>query len=738
MAATAVVALATMSTAQAVSAKGGSASPDPAAAWEHWRTTRPKLRHAVSLHRIHYRGIPWILLHDGMGQQQVRLDASTGTLLEQLDGKSSLEGVLRHADLDPNADPQRLAQLLATLTQLYEGGWITLVGHTDTEMLVKRDQGTSRVRSKTRWMRWLSPRFHLFDPEPLLTRLDTTAKWFFHPASMMTWVLLVMYALLLAWMHWPDLSLYGSQRLDSPLSWVLLVLLYPVIKGLHELGHGLALKAAGGEANGMGITLLVFMPIPYVNARSATLLPDRKNRMLVSGAGIIVEGLLAALALFAWLALPEGLLREASFVVLTLAGISTLLFNGNPLLRYDGYYVLSDWLDIPNLATRANGLFAYLARRYWLGLRAALKPQTAPGELPWLLAYAPLSLGYRLVISVAIAFLLITHIPSLGIVLASWLLAVQWGAPLWRQIAYLLRVSRSDSRSVGPLLRLGLGLALLAALAGLLPLPDSTRVEGIVLMPESTVLRVKADGQFSRQWAMDGDRVERDQPLLTLSDPFLEREIAVMRAHAIELELQKDALDLADRVERDLAEQRLQAAKSELGELLQRSALLTLKSPATGTLRLANHKAWTGRHLHQGDLLGYIAQSEAATVRIVVHQEDLVRIRKGISAISVHLAGEPGRSIQGRLLGQTPLATDQLPSAALGSSGGGAIPVDSRDQKGITALEPVFTLDIALASTSGDPYIGRRAYVTLTHEHDTLFSRLFDTGRRVVLSELGN
>jgi len=296
----------------------------------------------------------------------------------------------------------------------------------------------------------------------------------------------------------------------------------------------------------------------------------------------------------------------------------------------------------------------------------------------------------------------------------------------------LVRSTRGRGREKQPLVRLSLGLLL-----GLLPLPVSTHVDGVLLMPESKMLRVTAEGVWQAQWVRDGDTVEPDQPLLRLADPQLENEIAVLRASVREFEAQKDALDIADRVERDLARQRLLEAQDDLEDALQRQSRLTVVSPAEGVLHLIRRDGWEGRYLRQGDLLGYVADREQASVRAVAQQEDMVRIREGVSDIRVRLAGDPDPALRGRLLHQTPMATETLPSAALGDRGGGAIAVDSRDPHGLTSLEPVFLLDIAIESKQGGRFVGRRAHITLQHAHASLLSRLYDSVRRLLLSELG-
>ena len=190
----------------------------------------------------------------------------------------------------------------------------------------------------------------LFDPDKLLERLLPLARVLFHPASLVVWAVVVLLGLLSAGVHWRDIGAYASLHTATPKFLLLLWLCYPFIKAIHELGHGLAVKAWGGEVRETGISLLLLVPVPFVDASSASSFPEKHRRAVVGAAGIMVELFLAAGALFAWINVEDGLVREIAFVVMTVGGVSTVLFNGNPLLRFDGYYVLSDLLDVPNLA----------------------------------------------------------------------------------------------------------------------------------------------------------------------------------------------------------------------------------------------------------------------------------------------------------------------------------------------------------------------------------------------------
>ena len=173
-----------------------------------------------------------------------------------------------------------------------------------------------------------------------------------------------------------------------------------MIKALHELGHASATKAGGGEVHDVGIILLVLLPVPYVEASAATVFKSKYRRAVVGAAGIAVELFVAAIAFYMWLLIEPGLLRAILFNVMLIASVSTLLFNGNPLLRYDAYYILADLIEIPNLAARSTRYWGYLIERYILGVRDAEAPEASRAEKAWFLFYGFASTLYRIFVTI--------------------------------------------------------------------------------------------------------------------------------------------------------------------------------------------------------------------------------------------------------------------------------------------------------------------------------------------------
>ena len=197
-----------------------------------------------------------------------------------------------------------------------------------------------------------------------------------------------------------------------------------------NLPTDLAVKRWGGEVHEMGIMLLVFMPLPYVDASSSSVFRDKHKRMLVGAAGILTELFLAAIATFVWFAVETGTVRDIAYDVMLIGGISTLLFNGNPLLRFDGYYVLADAIEIPNLAQRANRYYGYLIQRYLFARADVSSPVSAPGERSWFLFYGPASAVYRLFILATIVLFLAEEYLVAGVLLGLVAVILQIVVPL--------------------------------------------------------------------------------------------------------------------------------------------------------------------------------------------------------------------------------------------------------------------------------------------------------------------
>jgi putative peptide zinc metalloprotease protein len=359
--------------------------------WYRVEKLKPVLRDAAIISRHVYRGQPWYVLRNSLNGRNHRFNAAAYALIGQMDGSRTVQEIWENAGkLSGDAAPTQ-DEVIRLLGRLHDADLIQTDILPSTVDLFHRAQGKPANSLKQRISNPFSLRFPLCDPDRFLERWRFLAAPVFTRGVFFVWLLIVLAALVAAVMHWPDLTGSLTDKLFLPSNLLLLWLIYPLVKILHEFGHAFAVKKWDGEVHEMGIMLLALTPIPYIDATASASLSEKKRRIAVAAMGMMVELLLASFALFVWLNVETGLISALAYNVMLICSISTILFNGNPLLRYDGYYMLADLIEIPNLGQRSTRYLGYLFQRSLLGIETAESPVTAPGEKGWFLIYGPIS-----------------------------------------------------------------------------------------------------------------------------------------------------------------------------------------------------------------------------------------------------------------------------------------------------------------------------------------------------------
>ncbi|HQN65390.1 MAG TPA: hypothetical protein PLR90_01780 [Methylophilus sp.] len=368
--------------------------------WYRVAPLKPRLREAISIKRQHWRDQLWYSLKDEVTGRQHRINASAYQFIGRCDGKLTVQQVWDAMLLNYKDDAPTQDEVIQLLIQLNQLELLQCEQTADSEGLFQRRDERNRQKRRA-FINPFAMRIPIGNPSPLLNKLDAFGNMLFSLPVLFIWLATILLAILVSASEWHKLLGHASLHMLTPRYLTITLICFPIIKALHELSHGLAVKKWGGEVHEFGISLLLFVPAPYVDASAATAFPARIQRMAVGAAGIFMEMALAAISFFVWLNVQPGLVQDIAFVVMFIGTVSTLLFNGNPLLRFDGYYVLSDALDIPNLATRSSQYWNYLLSHHLLKTNPEL-PEMAKGERKWLMWYAPLSFIYRLVISITI------------------------------------------------------------------------------------------------------------------------------------------------------------------------------------------------------------------------------------------------------------------------------------------------------------------------------------------------
>ncbi|MBI3350702.1 MAG: hypothetical protein HY020_26330 [Burkholderiales bacterium] len=388
--------------------------------WYRVATLKPRLRGHVRIHRHVYRGEIWYVVEDRVSGKYHRFNPSSYRVIGLLDGERTLQQVWDRLSAAMDEHTPSQDELVQLFGQLYAADLIQCDVTPDVAELFERGGKQRRSKMLQRFANPVSLRFPLVDPDAWLGRVIAAAGPLKGWVGVALWLAVVLPAVLLAPSHWRELTGNINERLLAVDNLLLLAILFPLLKAAHEIGHGLAAKRFGGEVHEMGVMLLVFFPVPYVDASSSSAFGSRWPRMLVGAAGMLTELFIAAIAFYLWLALEPGFVRSLAFNVIVLASMTTLMFNANPLLRYDGYYIFADAIESPNLGQRASDYWGWLLRYHLFGQHQAEPPPSTPGERRWFLVYAPLALAYRLFVMFSIAVFIASRYFFVGVLIAAW------------------------------------------------------------------------------------------------------------------------------------------------------------------------------------------------------------------------------------------------------------------------------------------------------------------------------
>ncbi len=681
--------------------------------WHRVAELMPRVGSDVIVRQQHSRGQVWHVLIGGTTGRQSRINHSAYQFVGCCDGQHTVQQIWDSLLRNLRDDAPTQDEVIQVLAQLAEQGFVDYGVPADIQAQTRRrDRRASRRRRAN--VNPLAFRVPLGDPSRVLRALRDFAEPLFHPWAWWFWLAVMVLTLAGAVSHWDVLVRHADTYMATPQYLLLAWILFPFIKAVHELAHGLAVQHWGGEVHEAGIGLFVLTPAPYVDASASAGFRRRSQRAAVAGIGIMVELLIAAIAMVLWFNLQPGLARDAAFVALFIASVSTLLFNANPLLNFDGYYVLCDALDLPNLGPRSRGYWINLMRRLVHGGAAVRAMQTAPGERKWLLAYAPLSIGYRLGLSVLIVLWVGHHSLVLGLMIAAFVLYAVIVMPLWRTArAVLPGAPGAVSNGRARIAVTGTVLALVL-LVFAVPLPFRTAAWGVVWLPDHARTRPQIDGFVASFAARDGESVVPGQLLLTLTDPALLAQRVALASELRQLSAQRiDALS-GDMLRSTNLREELQRVQGDLALVEQRIAQLEVRSQAAGQLVMPRQQDLLGSYVQRGATLGYVLDRGEVGVRAVLPERDAALIRESFRGVEVRLADAIHTTVAASLVRDVPAAGFELPGAALGDRGGGPFMTDPADRDGLTSVEPLVSIDLLLPENALRR-VGGRAWVRFDH-----------------------
>ncbi|MBT0960384.1 HlyD family secretion protein [Denitromonas iodatirespirans] len=698
--------------------------------WFRVAQRTPCLRASVRVRRQTVRGQVWYVLTDEAKADRVfRLDAAAYAFVGRCTGAHTVQAIwdVVCAELGDGVPSQ--GALLRLMVRLQAAGLLYFDHHADIGSLFSRR--VSRQGLKTQKLNPLAFRVRLGNPTRVLEALAPLGKLLITPIAMGVWWVIVVLAVLVALTQSDALSAHASQLLHGNGRLWLLWGVYPVVKLVHELAHGLAVRRWDGEVSEWGVALLVFMPMPYVDASAASAFRSARQRAVVSAAGIMAELMMASIALGIWLLVQPGLVRDVALTVVVICSVSTLLANGNPLLRFDGYFVLTDLLDLPNLADRSRRWWLDHLQRWIQGYESGDPLIPLRGETPWLWLYQPLSWLYRLGLSLAITLWLGHLAAVLGYLAGFWFVWSLFLSPIVSAVRALLdgRVAESNR------LRSRMAAILLAGLVpvGLfaVPVPDVTLAHGVAWWPDTARIRNETAGFVAAVVRQHGEHVEPGDVILQLADDELvaEREQLVRERDGLQTALFNALRD--DPVTAGQFAQRVESVQRALRRTEEQIDGLSVRAAIAGRLVLPAQGDLPGRFVPRGKEIGIIRDGSATRVRLAVPDDDAAGL-VDLSSVSVRLSESPGVFHPAQLIGQLPEARRQLPAAALGMPAGGPFAVDPKDEEGLRTTTPVVWVDLIVPDVP-QAFSGGRVQARFEHGRSSLATLLWRRGWQLLL-----
>jgi putative peptide zinc metalloprotease protein len=688
--------------------------------WYRVAELHPRLRSTVQITRQHFRGQSWHVVQDHTNNAFFRLAEPAYRFVGLLDGKRSVADAWKFVSDQLGDDAPTQGEVIQLLGQLYTANLLQAEVPADTHTLFARYKKRKARELKSYLMNIMFARMPIFDPDAFLNRWIGVLGWIFGPLGFVVWMGLLGAAFYMVAQvpGWQDKLMGSAEGLLSPENLILLYVAFAFIKAFHEMGHAISCKkfgmqsGTGGEVHVIGIMLLVFTPVPYVDASSSWALKNKWHRAIVGAAGMWVELAIASIAAMVWSQTPDShWLHAFAYNIMFVASFSTIVFNANPLLRYDGYYILSDLLEIPNLGQRANEFIYFLVKKYVWGVKFARNPAYSRSEAGYLFVYAIASFIMRAVVTVSILFYLAEVLDGALILLAA-LMAVSgiitWVlVPIGKFLHYLFtstELTRVRGRAMATTV---LAVVAVAAAVGMIPFPDRARAQGVVEPLDMQQVFVGDDGmvvdvsdKVAGKMAQPGDlaiaTVEKGELLLTAKNREFLASRAKLVAERRRFEVQRNIAFTEDVAKAQLVQQQIDSIDNEIASIDDRIKDLELRAPMSGVLVTPGLETKRFAYLDRGANVGLVADLNKLIIRAAAPNELSGQLDTEASRrVEIRVEGRPDILLTGRRIGgRLPAGRNQLPSAALGYQVGGAFNTAADDEHGKKTTENFFEVQI--------------------------------------------
>ncbi|MFO0699329.1 MAG: HlyD family efflux transporter periplasmic adaptor subunit [Nitrospira sp.] len=679
-------------------------------------------------------GSPTWVLVDPVRGTYVQIGWAAYQMLSRWNGRSAETVIAEiHAEttcrvtLNDLEEFVRFLQRNYLLRELPEGGYRAYAAHAEA--------------AKPPWMRWLIHHYLFFKiplvhPDRFLWTTLPFVEWVFAPLTAWIVGLIGVIGIYLTSRQWDSFATTMLQFF-TPQGFALSVLCLVIVKVLHELGHAYTATRYGCRVSTMGLAMVVMVPMLYSDTSDAWRLTARRQRAAIGAAGMVVECALAALAIFLWNFLDDGVARSLAFIMATTSLALGAGINLNPFMRFDGYYVLSDLLGIPNLHERAFAFGQWQLRRVLFGLDLPMPEPVSPARRRFLIGFAWGTWAYRFILFLGIA-LLVYHVffKLLGLIL----FAVEVGWFILLPVGRELKAWWGLREAVRERGRVWVSAGAMVAVAAVFFIPWSDRISLPAVLESSPHATVYAPmpGRIIQLELQEGRQVERGERLVTLESPALEKELALTRKR-IEVEQLRNQRQFAD--PQELAQyhvtlETLKARLSQLEGLLQQQQNLSLAAPIAGLVTDRAEALHVGQWINKELPIAYVVDPAGEELHALAPETEVGYLRTGQSARFIPEGAERS-SVVAEVVEIRDADESSFTVPYLASLYGGDVPVREDASHKLRPDTSVYRVTLRLVEPPPQWNQAVRGTVLVEGPRVSVAQRVWEKSVRVVIRESG-
>ncbi|ADB16855.1 peptidase M50 [Pirellula staleyi DSM 6068] len=719
------------------------------------RAVQLRMRADLIVQSQSFQGRLYRVIKDPLTLRYYRFEEEEFTILEALDGERSLDDIREAYEHRFSPEKISLNELHRLISNLYRSGLLISNAAGQGDSLLARRTEREKNWWKTIGGSILSMRFRGINPDRLLTLLNHfTSPLFTVPAAILA-AIWIASALLLVAVEFESFNarLPTFQQFFAGPNWIWLAITLCLTKVLHEFGHGLACKKFGGHCHEMGLMLLILTPCLYCNVTDSWMIRSKWKRAAIGAAGMYVELILAATCTFLWWMSEPGLLNHLCLNVMFVSSVSTLLFNANPLMRYDGYYILSDLLEIPNLRQKSITAVQQTLGRWFLGMQVPDDPFLPKRQVPLFALYGIFAPIYGWLVSISIFWMLYNVLAPAGLKIlgqfaAVLMLIAMLVAPLWKGLKLIIKLTKERRvNTFRSWIVLG---SLTAAVGGILlvPLPHYIVVPMELAPHNATNLYVDVAGEVQSLFVTSGP-VKAGQPIVELAN--IDARIAEQRLLSQRHQLATRVEGLRQRAHTDDSallevaetEEALEAIDKQLRQRQEQIQRMIVRAPLDGILvppptkprpasKPTTLASWHGRplsvrnvgaYLEESTLIGRIVQPGALEAMLAVSQNDIEFVVAG-QEVDMVLDQWPGIKLVSRVEHISRQELEVAPRS-LSTSAGGTLATRADSEGRERPLEVTYLVSVPIQDDSHEMLIGGSGEARIHAGHLTIGQRIY-------------